>query len=356
MKIGLGLYRHMLTEDNLRFARQAGATHVVAHLVDYFSGGPRIPESTSRSSGWGPTHRVGKPWTLAEIEQIKERVEAQGLVLHAVENLDPGHWHDILLGGPQRDDQIEGVLESIRLLGEAGIPRLGYNFSLAGVWGHRTGPFARGGAESIGFDASSLEKQPEIPVGQVWNMDYAPQSEETIGSVSSEEMWGRLEYFLKAAVPAAEAAGVVLCAHPDDPPLPTLRSTARILTSEAALQRFVDLVPSPANTLEFCQGTISEMPDLDIYEVIARFASQDRIGYVHFRNVVGRMPSYHEVFLDEGYVDMFRALRTYAENGYDGVFIPDHTPQMTCSAPWHAGMAYALGFMSAAMRAVEEGR
>ena len=50
---------------------------------------------------------------------------------------------------------------------------------------------------------------------------------------------------------------------------------------------------------------------------------------------------------------MFRALRTYAEHGYDGVFIPDHTPQMTCAAPWHAGMAHALGYMNAAIRAVE---
>ena len=40
MKLGLGLYRHMLTVENLRFARQAGATHIVAHLVDYFSAGP----------------------------------------------------------------------------------------------------------------------------------------------------------------------------------------------------------------------------------------------------------------------------------------------------------------------------
>ena len=51
---------------------------------------------------------------------------------------------------------------------------------------------------------------------------------------------------------------------------------------------------------------------------------------------------------------MFKALRTYAENGYDGVLIPDHTPQMTCAAPWHAGMALALGYMNAAIRAVEE--
>ncbi len=37
MKIGLGLYRHMLTDDNFRFARQAGATAIVAHLTNYFA-------------------------------------------------------------------------------------------------------------------------------------------------------------------------------------------------------------------------------------------------------------------------------------------------------------------------------
>jgi mannonate dehydratase len=95
------------------------------------------------------------------------------------------------------------------------------------------------------------------------------------------------------------------------------------------------------------------MPDVDVYDAIARFARQDRIGYVHFRNVVGRAPEYREVFVDEGDVDMPKALRTYAANGYDGVFIPDHTPQMRCAAPWHAGMAYALGYMRAAMQAAE---
>ena len=355
MKLGLGLYRHMLTVENLRFARQAGATHIVAHLVDYFSSGPRIPSSVSRSSGWGPTDRGGKPWTLEEVERIKAKVEGEGLTLHAIENLDPGHWHDVLLDGPKRAEQLEQVLESIRTLGQAEIPCLGYNFSLAGVWGHVTGPFARGGADSIGFNADELGPQPEIPVGQVWNMDFAQTTgDETIGAVGADELWSRLEAFVAAAVPVAESAGVRLCAHPDDPPVPRLRNTARVLTSPAALQRLLDHVPSRANSLEFCQGTISEMPDVDIYAAIARFAAQDRIGYVHFRNVVGRAPAYHEVFLDEGYVDMFKALRTYAENGYDGVFIPDHTPQMTCAAPWHAGMAYALGYMKAAMHAVEE--
>ena len=327
----------------------------MAHLVDYFSAGPRIPSSVSRSSGWGPTDRGGKPWTLEEIQQIKSKVEVEGLTPHAIENLDPGPLARLLLDGPTRDEQLEHVSRPSVCSGKADIPCLGYNFSLAGVWGHVTGPFARGSAEAIGFNADEIGPQPEIPVGQVWNMDFAKTAaDETIGAVDANQVWSRFEAFLTAAVPVAEAAGVRLCAHPEDPPMPALRNTARVLTTEAAMQRLLDHVPSRANSLEFCQGTISEMPDVDIYDAIARFAAQDRIGYVHFRNVVGRAPNYHEVFLDEGYVDMFKALRTYAENGYDGVLIPDHTPQMTCAAPWHAGMAHAIGYMKAAMRAVEE--
>jgi mannonate dehydratase len=64
-----------------------------------------------------------------------------------------------------------------------------------------------------------------------------------------------------------------------------------VLTSPAAMQRLLDYAPSRANGLEFCQGIVSEMPGVDIYDALARFASQDRIGYVHFRNVIGRAPS-----------------------------------------------------------------
>ena len=32
MKLGFGLYRTMLDSANLRFARQTGATHIVAHM------------------------------------------------------------------------------------------------------------------------------------------------------------------------------------------------------------------------------------------------------------------------------------------------------------------------------------
>ena len=112
-------------------------------------------------------------------------------------------------------------------------------------------------------------------------------------------------------------------------------------------------MPSRANSLEFCQGTVSEMPDVDVYDAIAQFRASGPDRLRPFPQRRGPRPTYHEVFVDEGDVDMRKALRTYAANGYDGVFIPDHTPQMSCAAPWHAGMAYALGYMRAAMQAAE---
>jgi len=155
MKLGLGLYRHMLRVDNYRFARQAGATHIVAHLVDYFAEGPRIPAAASTGPDWGFTTNQGKLWTVDELVALRRGIEAEGLKLAAIENLDPAHWYDILLDGPRKTEQLEDVKTIVRRLGEAGIPCLGYNFSIAGVWGHVVGLFARGGSESVGFSEAA---------------------------------------------------------------------------------------------------------------------------------------------------------------------------------------------------------
>ncbi|HYL81142.1 MAG TPA: hypothetical protein VEU07_10050, partial [Candidatus Acidoferrum sp.] len=54
MKLGLGLYRTLLNPETLRFARQAGATHIVAHLVDYFKGGGHVgPDDQPTGTDWG---------------------------------------------------------------------------------------------------------------------------------------------------------------------------------------------------------------------------------------------------------------------------------------------------------------
>ncbi|MFW6371547.1 MAG: mannonate dehydratase [Bacteroidota bacterium] len=110
---------------------------------------------------------------------------------------------------------------------------------------------------------------------------------------------------------------------------------------------------SPSNRLEFCLGSIAEMTEGDVYEATDAYSKQNRIAYIHFRNVVGKAPDYKEVFIDEGDIDMLRILKILKKNNYQGVLIPDHTPQMTCDAPWHAGMAYAMGFMQAALKGLK---
>ena len=140
----------MLTPDNFRFARQAGATHIIAHWVDYFHGTVKIPESDA-SRNWGVIQNQGKLWTYEELRDLKAAVNAEGLELAAIENLDPSHWHDVLLDGPLKAQHLENVKTIVRNMGKAGIPVLGYNFSIAGVWGHVEGPWARGGATSVAF-------------------------------------------------------------------------------------------------------------------------------------------------------------------------------------------------------------
>jgi len=354
MHLGLGLYRHMLTRENFQFARQAGATHIVAHLVDYHRGGghrARDDQPTGGDQGWGRAGDPEKLWTLAELQALRRDVEAAGLKLEAIENFDPAHWHDILLDGPKKRQHLENVKTILRRLGEAGIPIMGYNFSLAGVAGRITGPFARGDAPSVGMDAPL---DAPLPRGTVWNMVYDPDAPPgTVSPITADELWRRLEEFLHEVLPVAEAAGVKLAAHPDDPPTPTMRGQPRLVYQPQLYQRLIDLDPSPANTLEFCVGTLAEMSEGDVYDAVDQYSWQRRLGYVHLRNVAGKVPRYRETFIDDGDVDVLRVVRILHKNGFAGVIIPDHTPQMQCGAPWHAGMAYAMGFLKAAIRTTE---
>ena len=354
MKLGLGLYRHQLNEEHYRFARQCGCTHLVVHLVDYFrSSRSNLPgdQPIGDDSGWGLAGDPNKLWTFEELAALKAEINAAGLELEAIENFDPAHWHDVLLDGPRKTEQLENLKTIIRNVGRAGIPVFGYNFSLAGVAGRVKGPFARGDAEAVGMDGP-YEKP--IPNGMVWNMVYdtnAPAG--VIAPTTHDQLWERLKVFLDELIPVAEASGVVLAAHPDDPPMPTVRSTPRLVYQPALYQRLLDLKPSPSNGLEFCLGSLVEMTEGDIYDAVDTYSRQNKVAYIHFRNVRGKVPYYRETFVDEGDIDMLRVIRILKKNGFEGVLIPDHAPQMSCSAPWHAGMAFALGYMKAALQSSE---
>src|SRR5579863_4300794 len=138
--------------------------------------------------------------------------------------------------------------------------------------------------------------------------------------------------------------------------MPTMRQQPRLVYQPRMYQRLLDLASSPSNALELCVGTLAEMTEDDIYDAVDQYIKQGKIAYIHLRNVVGKVPHYRETFIDEGDVDMMRILTILHRNHFDGVLIPDHTPQMTCAAPWHAGMAHTLGFMLAAKAVLESSR
>jgi len=353
MKIGLGLYRHLLNADNYKFAQQLGVDHIVVHLESYLASehDGKVALSRGDEDGWG--NAVDGYWNYEIFKSLIDDLAAHGLTLAAIENFAVKQWSDVLLAGPRRDEQLDAMKQMIRDAGRAGVRCFGYNFSVAGVWGWVRGPFARGGAISVGFDANAIDVHQPIPDGMVWNMRYREGTQgQVVPNVSPEEIWERVTYFLKAILPVAEEAGVRLAAHPDDPPMEALRGAARLVNQPAKYDRLLGIDPSPANGIELCLGSIQEMSGGDVYDVIDRYSKSNKIGYIHFRNVKGKVPRYQEVFVDEGDIDMAKVMRILKSNNFDGVLIPDHTPEIHCDAPWHAGMAYAIGYMRALLATV----
>jgi mannonate dehydratase len=322
MKIGLGAI-HEPDDERLQFARQIGVEHLIIHA----------PELPGADKGY---------WEFQGLVRLRRRIESVGLKLNAIENIPRTFYDKILEGRPGRDEQIENVCRTITNLGRAGIPILGYHFMLLGVWRTEYSPTGRGDAKVTKYDHALVENAPIAEIGEY----------------TDEMVWDNLRYFLKAIVPVAENEGVVLALHPDDPPVPKIAGVARIIRSVEAYKRVMEMVPSPSNCIEFCQGTISEMCSSaqEVYDAIRYFGSRKKIAYVHFRNVTSGVPSFSETAIDEGYVDMLQAMRCYKEAGFDGVMIDDHVPGIVNDSPWgHRGRAFATGYIKALIRCVEAG-
>jgi len=316
MRLGLGQFNE-LNDDRLQFIKQLGVDDVVIHT-------PRLPGE--------------KRWEFEDLLDLRKKLEAAGLRLGAIENVPTRFYDKAMLGLPGRDEQIENMQYTIRNMGKAGVPIFGYNWMPNSVWRtSRTTP-ARGGAHVTSFDYD-LAKDKPLTHGR----EYA-----------EEEMWDNYTYFMKAMVPVAEESGVRMALHPDDPPVESLGGIARVFRNFEGFKRAIEVVDSDYNGLEFCQGCWAEMGE-DVYAAIRYFGERGKIFYVHFRNVIGTVPKFREAFIDEGDTDMYKAMRTYKEVGFRGIFIPDHVPNMTNDIPWsYMGRAYAIGYMKALLDVVNK--
>lgn len=271
--------------------------------------------------------------TLYEFDKLvklRNRVENAGLTLAAIENLPTSHYDKIMLGHPGWEAQLENVKETIRNLGRADIPILGYHWSPGGVVRTSATRRVHGGANARSFDLDSASKLP-----LQFNREY-----------SEDELWQNYERFIKQVVPVADEAGVKLALHPNDPPVTdSLGGVPYIFNSFESFQRAMNIVDNPHHGLNLGLGNWCLMHD-DLIEVIEHFGADNRIHYVHFRDTIGDRTDFTEVFIEHGGFSETTVLEALYNVGFNGVLIPDHVPNVEGDTDWsHRGRGYAAGYL-----------
>ena len=264
--------------------------------------------------------------------RMKQKYEDGGFKLEVIEARPPLNLAK--RGLPGRDAEIDVACALIENMGRLKIPVWCYEWMTDFNWMRTsTTTPSRGGSVVTSYDHNLMAD--------------APNTE--LGPISEEELWTNLEYFMKRIVPVAEKAGVKLAMHPDDPPRSPIRGVGRIMRSIDNYQRLIDMIPSPVNGITMCQGNFTMMTD-DLPAAIRKFGKQDKIFFVHFRDVIGDKDKFEESWHDAGKTDMAACMQAYKDINFNGVLRPDHVPTVAGDSNENAGYSafgrlYAIGYI-----------
>lgn len=279
-------------ERKWTLARQIGVNYVITKAM---------PELSGRMA----------PYDFESLKAIQTDFREAGFELYGLEG-DQFNMSAVKLGLPGRDALIEKYCHMIRNMGQLGIHLLCYNFmAVTGWYRSRVDLQERGGALTSEFNINEMEN------------NLVPEELR----ISEEKLWSNLFYFLDAVLPVAEASGVKMALHPDDPPISPFRGAGRIITSPASYEKILERYSSPSNGIAFCQATFKTM-NVDLKAVSAKWIKAGKIFFIHLRDIAGDVNSFHETFIDNGPTPMAEMIRHYHDCGFDGILRSDHAPSM----------------------------
>ena len=320
--------------------RSDADTPKLCHRIDY---------KTITDDDLGFLRQIGLPWARLEfgegdigldtLRAAQQRFAAFGIRIYSGVHY-AYRSPKVQLGQPGRDRDIETYCRFLRDLGKLEIPVASYDFHPGNTY--TTDMVQRRGYTTRQFDLADFRNKVEK---QMFDREY-----------SADDIWANYTYFMKAVLPVAEAAGVKLALHPDDPPLAKMNGVAKLFTHYDGYHRAEQISGgSPNWGLTFCVGTWSEGGDRmgkNVFEMIQDFGGRGKIFEIHFRNVSAPLPHFVETFPDEGYMDMLEVMKALRRVQFTGALEPDHVPRLAGDTGiLRAGTAYCLASIRAMMRA-----
>lgn len=350
----------------------------------------------------------GEVWSVHEIEKRKASIEAEGLHWTVVESVPVHEAIKTQTKGFQQ--YIEAYKQSIQNLARYDIKIICYNFMPVLDWTRTSLDYPMpDGSKALAFEKDALMafdlyvlKRPEakkeytteeisraqmlykamtkddlaklsqniiagLPGAEEgYSLEHFRTALDAYKNISKTKLREHLVYFLSEVVPVAESVGVLLCAHPDDPPFPIL-GLPRILSTGADYAHMFNAVPSQHNGITFCTGSLGVRADNDLEDILVRFA--DRVHFLHLRNIKRTAHgSFHEADHLEGETDMYKIVKLVLQEqerrfkeGRKDIHIPmrpDHGHQMLDDLQKETNPGYScIGRLRglAELRGLEEG-
>ena len=283
---------------------------------------------------------VGEVWSMDEINLVKDEINSYGLEMEVIESLNI--HEDIKKGLSTRDQLIDNYIVSMKNLAKAGVKCICYNFMPVMDW-YRSNLAKElsDGSTAMAYSHEeavklTLEKITSSMIGGANNFSLPGWEPERFGqmaedikfyqSMTSEQYFKNIKYFLDAVIPVAEEIDINFAVHPDDPPMP-LFNLPKVVNSKESINTYLNLNQSKRNGLTLCTGSLGAGIHNDVVDIAKTFTPTGKVHFVHLRNVKHETDTdFHEsAHLSScGDLDMLAIVKALYENGFDGYIRPDH--------------------------------